>query len=1539
MNKFKKFIFIFIAIFLFVGIAACGEKAELSFKDGSVTVLVGETVEPELTIKGKNLVLEWSSEDDKIAKVNDGIITGVAEGETNVTVKVKDKDVKATIKVSVVPVPEVKPNSIIITGAPSEAKIGGNVKLEFNVIPKEAKQEVVWSSSDDKIATVDQTGKVEFKSKGSVVITAKAVADNNIKKEVTIQVVEPDPTEIVVSTETGDKKVMLYGTLKMKASVNPEIAIQTVTWSVNDPTIASINEQGILEAKKVGKVEVIATSTVLSTVIGKLEIEVVLPAPSNILVSADRDVIQVEEELQLVVKVMPDLALQDVVYSSSDEAVATVSVSGKVVGVAPGSAVITVKSAANENVIATLSLTVIEKIPSPTHSNFLVDASLATQPMYTKVTFNDVEYILGINAFADFASFNLSDESVVFVKAGVYEKNFKVNKNNVIIKSANADKDPHKTFDYLNQAIIKGKITIADGVEGLVINGLSFTGAATIEVDKNIKDFKFINNHVFDTTKTNFAFNPLRDYNQKGFITLWKQGILTEDILFENNKFNNVSQTNIIIGYTNGLTIKNNTFTNFDREAIRIEGGYNQGLTVIEDNKFIQDEVGGYVGIYFRAIGDSKEATSPNQILVKGNFFKNIGKSNVEYSAAISSSTYQEFGAKIDIVHNRFESCTNFIMLRVNVTPENLKDYPWVANINYNIFLGMPEKYFHKNKTDAETGDNNPHLANLDYNFFGDLDGNPFDLEDADVLAKFQGYGSLKYTFLSIEAMYALFVNPEWEGKADNEEIIYEGMKFEFGVNAFASIADALEHATAGQVVIALPGEYSEEVLINKSISLRTLNSNVNPTDDDSAFKDEETAAVVKGVWYIENVSNVSIKGFSFTLGARVRQFGPENAKGTSNFLFENNYIYDTNEATIAWKQDQYASYGVTAKSDTTVPGFLTLAQFATWMKNYKIMNNKFENVSDTHINMICAEGVTITGNMFIGGDRDGIRLDYASLNGVFNIKDNVFEDLKYNGIYIRTYAVGHSPFVANIEYNVFKNIGEAGKTETPTHTRIGAIATRAFSEANSATFNIKYNIFENNVNYITLRNNVSNVDTWATKPHEWKAFIEYNAFISETPVTNYFKNLVASSDTNKTNVDTVYINNNFYGSDENTKVDITEAQFDLHKVEESNTNVYDTLADLLQGIEDYFEFIKEIVVDPELAEVESGTIVVYNGQELKVGKSAFAKLADAVDSAVSGKTIRVLAGEYTEDQININVNNLTILGPNANVDPNTATRKDEALITSKVVIGEGVTNLVINGFQLKYDAAKSYVVGHENGNIDQFYFLYNDIIGGSGDGSQGAVRFKQADATKGISNVVINYNRFTNMNTDRVIRIAHVTNFTAIGNVFENCSTDAIRLNDNDGGIIGELIIKKNTFKNIGQYAIFIGRYNVSNAVISENIFDGTGLNYVSGAITFRALTVHEDGTKILFEKNIFKNTKTIDIRIDHAATEDYDFEITLDNNEFYTVGSTIYTNTLTGVVKTNIKATNKVYDAAGELIDLATLTEGEAPRVKNATIEIVTE
>jgi len=66
----------------------------------------------------------------------------------------------------------VNPESITINSQQSELEVNGSLQLTALVLPAEAEQSVVWSSSDETIATVDNTGKVLGLSAGTVSITA-----------------------------------------------------------------------------------------------------------------------------------------------------------------------------------------------------------------------------------------------------------------------------------------------------------------------------------------------------------------------------------------------------------------------------------------------------------------------------------------------------------------------------------------------------------------------------------------------------------------------------------------------------------------------------------------------------------------------------------------------------------------------------------------------------------------------------------------------------------------------------------------------------------------------------------------------------------------------------------------------------------------------------------------------------------------------------------------------------------------------------------------------------------------------------------------------------------------------------------------------------------------------------------------------------------------------------------------------------------------------------------------------------------------------
>lgn len=143
---------------------------------GKTITLTAEVLPADAT----NKTVTWTSSDNTVATVKDGVVTGVKAGETTITASAggKNATVKVTVKAAAtsggetttIAVTEVK-----ITSTVKEVTAGETITLTAEVSPADATDKTVtWSSSDTAIATVDSTGKVTGVAAGTATITAKA---------------------------------------------------------------------------------------------------------------------------------------------------------------------------------------------------------------------------------------------------------------------------------------------------------------------------------------------------------------------------------------------------------------------------------------------------------------------------------------------------------------------------------------------------------------------------------------------------------------------------------------------------------------------------------------------------------------------------------------------------------------------------------------------------------------------------------------------------------------------------------------------------------------------------------------------------------------------------------------------------------------------------------------------------------------------------------------------------------------------------------------------------------------------------------------------------------------------------------------------------------------------------------------------------------------------------------------------------------------------------------------------------------------------
>ena len=162
--------------------------------------------EPENTTGDTEVT--WTSSDEEVATVKDGVVTALKEGTTTITATIDG--VKATCEVTVKEIPL---GSIAIEEQNVELNIGEEKDLHVLYNPEDTTDDktVVWTSSDESVITVTEEGKIKALKAGKATITA-TVGDKTATTEITVneQVVDGEEGEgTSVLPKTGDMQVIL----------------------------------------------------------------------------------------------------------------------------------------------------------------------------------------------------------------------------------------------------------------------------------------------------------------------------------------------------------------------------------------------------------------------------------------------------------------------------------------------------------------------------------------------------------------------------------------------------------------------------------------------------------------------------------------------------------------------------------------------------------------------------------------------------------------------------------------------------------------------------------------------------------------------------------------------------------------------------------------------------------------------------------------------------------------------------------------------------------------------------------------------------------------------------------------------------------------------------------------------------------------------------------------------------------------------------------------------------------------------------------
>lgn len=300
-------------------------------------------------LDGTNYIMKITSEDESILKPRTSYtFYTMKEGKTNLKVELASGLVK-TFPITITNYA----TEIYISNAPKNITRGEQYQLNAKIFPDPTSSKIIWESSNEAVATVDNTGLVTAKEHGSVTITAKT--DNGLSAACAISVITP-----ATSLTFEKKMVELYvgESEQLNLTVLPMDTTDKVTYTAYAYSdAATVNNAGKVTAMKIGNTTITATASSGATATCTIKVIDYPTIVTGVTLDQTKYDMKTGEVFKLNATVVPSNATdKSITWATTDSSVASVSEVGTVSAVGAGKAVITATS--GNGVIAACEVTV-----------------------------------------------------------------------------------------------------------------------------------------------------------------------------------------------------------------------------------------------------------------------------------------------------------------------------------------------------------------------------------------------------------------------------------------------------------------------------------------------------------------------------------------------------------------------------------------------------------------------------------------------------------------------------------------------------------------------------------------------------------------------------------------------------------------------------------------------------------------------------------------------------------------------------------------------------------------------------------------------------------------------------------------------------------------------------------------------------------------------------------------------------------------------------------------------------------------------------
>jgi uncharacterized protein YjdB len=379
--------------FGFIVVAACSsygtsvvevenqaEVASVSIALPSPSLVAGQTQRGHAIVKdatGATLsgrAVTWFSSSTSIATVNDaGDIAAVTPGSA--TLSAVSEGVAGTAALTVIPRPPMPVAKVLVAINPAAVVVGQTAQASVALQDADGNplsdRAVAWQSGNASVAVVSGSGAISAVGAGSTSITASSEGQ---AASASLSVSAPAPVPVATVTVAPATATLQIGATVQLAATTRDASGATLTgrvvgWSSANAGVASVNSNGLVSAVGAGTAQITASSEG-KTSSATITVSAPPPPPSvpvaTVSISPSSQSLVIGATVQLAATTRDAngavLTGRAVSWSSASGAIATVSTSGLVRGIAAGTVQIT---ATSEGKSSSASITVTPPVVTP----------------------------------------------------------------------------------------------------------------------------------------------------------------------------------------------------------------------------------------------------------------------------------------------------------------------------------------------------------------------------------------------------------------------------------------------------------------------------------------------------------------------------------------------------------------------------------------------------------------------------------------------------------------------------------------------------------------------------------------------------------------------------------------------------------------------------------------------------------------------------------------------------------------------------------------------------------------------------------------------------------------------------------------------------------------------------------------------------------------------------------------------------------------------------------------------------------------------